>query len=82
MTGILKNKWTIIGLVLAVFGWTPFIVALLVKVYGSQPNIDLTGFGLLLFATFWPAVVCFALAVAEAFGKRRRQPRDRDDAST
>lgn len=80
MKRILKNKWTIIGLVLVVFGWVPFVVAVLAKVYGSQPNIHLTGFGLLFFATLWPTVVCFTLAAAQTFGKRRRHGYSRDDS--
>jgi hypothetical protein len=65
-----KNKWTIIGLFLVVFGWGPFLVALLLKISGSQSNLDLNGLGLLLFATFWPALVCFSLAIAQVLSKR------------
>ena len=72
MKAFFRNKWTIVGLFLVVFGWGPFLVALLLRIGGSLPNPDLNGLGLLLFATFWPALVCFSLAIAQMRGKRTR----------
>ncbi len=72
MKNFFKNKWTIIGLFLVVFGWGPFLVALLIRISGTRPNLDLNGFGLLLFATFWPALACFSLAIAQTLSNRTR----------
>lgn len=80
MKGLLKNKWMTIGLLLAVFGWTPFVVAVSLRAAGSGADVDLNALGLLLFATFWPAVVCFTLAIAQTFGKRRRHQHGRDES--
>ncbi len=65
MKAFFKNKWTIVGLLLVVAGWGPFCVVLALRLLGWGPGIHLTALGLLLFATFWPAVVCFALGIAQ-----------------
>lgn len=74
-----ENKWAITGLVLVAFGWTPFCVALGLRQSGARPETDLNGWGLLLFATFWPALVCFALAIAQTLGKRRLESEDQTE---
>ncbi len=80
MNDFFKNKWTIAGLVMVVFGWGPFCIALGLRLSGARPDLDLTGWGLLLFATFWPVLVCFALAIAQTLGKRRHESKNRTES--
>lgn len=72
MKAFFKNKWTIIGLFLAVFGWGPLCTVGVLAAVGlwPDPNPNPIGPGLLFFATFWPAIVCFALGIAQTLSKR------------
>jgi len=67
-----KNRWTLVGLLLAVAGWGPFCVVVALRLLGWGPGTHITVLGLLLFATFWPAVVCLSLGFAQTWNKRKR----------
>lgn len=63
LTAFLKNRWSRIGLGLAVLGWGPLLTVILLSGLGlwPDPNPNPIGFGLLFFVTFWPAVICFGI---------------------
>lgn len=63
LTAFLKNRWSRIGLGLAVLGWGPLLIVILLSGLGlwSDPNPNPIGFGLLFFVTFWPAVLCLGV---------------------
>lgn len=69
MKAFFKNKWTIVGLMLVVAGWGPFCVVLALRLMGRGPGMHLTALGLLLFATFWPAVVCLILGFVQTWNR-------------
>jgi hypothetical protein len=72
MREYLGNVWMKSGLVLAVVGWGPLWIIVLLAAVGlwPDPNPNPIGPGLLFFVTFWPAVVCMAVGV---FQVRRRR---------
>lgn len=78
MKAYFRNKWTIAGLMLALFGWGPFCIVLVLRLTGSWPGAHLTGFGLLLFATLWPAIVCLVLGALQTRGEPETRDREQD----
>lgn len=71
LTAFLRNRWSRIGLGLAVVGWGPLLTVILLSGLGlwPDPNPNPIGFGLLFFLTFWPAVICLGVGF---FKSRRR----------
>ncbi len=63
LTAFLRNRWSRIGLGLAVVGWGPLLTVILLSGLGlwPDPNPNPIGFGLLFFVTFWPAVICLGV---------------------
>lgn len=63
----LANRWTRVGLVLVVVGWTPLWAIVLLAKLGiwPDPNPNPVGPGLLFFFTSWPAVLCLVVGVAK-----------------
>ena len=72
MKEYLANRWFKIGFWLAVIGWSPLWVIVLLAAVGlwPDPNPNPIGPGLLFFITFWPAVICLGVGV---FQTRRRR---------
>ena len=70
MKAYFKNKWTIVGLLLAVAGGGPFCVVLVLRLLGWGPGMHLTAWALLMFAVFWPVIVCLVLGAFQTWGKR------------
>lgn len=68
----LANRWFRIGFWLAVLGWGPLGIIVVLAAVGlwPDPNPNPIGPGLLFFFTFWPAV---ALMGVGAFQVRRRR---------
>jgi hypothetical protein len=68
----LANRWFRIGFWLAVLGWGPLGIIVVLAAVGlwPDPNPNPIGPGLLFFFTFWPAV---ALMSVGAFQVRRRR---------
>jgi len=77
MKEYLGNVWMKSGLALAVVGWGPLWVIVLLAAVGLWPdaNPNPIGPGLLFFVTFWPAVLCMAVG---AFQVRRRRSQSQD----
>ena len=73
MKQILANKWGKIGAALAVLGWGPLLLIVLLDAVGlwPDPNPNPVGPGLLFFVTFWPAVI--SLGVGWYKGRNERQ---------
>ena len=63
LTAFLRNRWSRIGLGLAVVGWGPLLTVILLSGLGlwPDPNPNPIGLGLLFFVTFWPAVICLGI---------------------
>mgnify|MGYP001248628902 CR=1 FL=1 len=63
LPAFLRNRWSRIGLGLAVVGWGPLLTVILLSGLGlwPDPNPNPIGFGLLFFVTFWPAVICLGV---------------------
>lgn len=63
MKAFLRNRWSRIGLFLAVLGWGPLGAVILLSSLGlwPDPNPNPIGLGLLFFFTFWPAVLCLGV---------------------
>ncbi|MCC7143180.1 MAG: hypothetical protein IT349_13865 [Candidatus Eisenbacteria bacterium] len=59
MKAFLMNRWSRIGLGLAVLGWGPLLAVVLLSSLGLWPDPEPNpiGLGLLFFVTFWPAVI-------------------------
>ncbi len=68
----LANRWFRVGFWLAVLGWGPLGIIVVLAAVGlwPDPNPNPIGPGLLFFFTFWPAV---ALMGVGAFQVRRRR---------
>lgn len=60
-----KNPFTIIGLLLVLFGWSPLLSIIFLDTLGlwPDPNPNPIGPGLLFFFTGMPAVICLLLGI-------------------
>jgi hypothetical protein len=74
MKALLRNRWSRIGLGLAVLGWGPLLAVVVLSSLGlwPDPNPNPIGLGLLFFVTFWPAVICLGIGY---FQSRREAQR-------
>ncbi len=72
MRSRLRNRWLLIGLALAAFGWSPLLAIILLASLGlwPDPNPNPIGPGLLFFVTFWPAVICLAIGLYQSVRRR------------
>ena len=65
MKDYLGNRWFRIGLVIALIGWSPLWIIILLAAIGlwPDPNPNPIGAGLLFFFTSWPAIICLGIGV-------------------
>jgi hypothetical protein len=63
MRHYLANRWFKTGAIIALVGWSPLLVIILLAGIGlwPDPNPNPIGPGLLFFVTFWPAMICLAI---------------------
>jgi hypothetical protein len=68
-----KNRWTRIGLLLVLIGWTPLwgIVLLAAIGWWPDPNPNPIGPGLLFFVTAWPAIFCLGRGLSQSLTATR-----------
>lgn len=73
MNEYFANRWFKIGVWLAIIGWGPLWVIVLLAAIGlwPDPNPNPIGPGLLFFFTFWPAVICMVIAVLQVRRQRK-----------
>ncbi len=66
------NRWSRIGIALAVLGWSPLLLVILLAALGlwPDPNPNPVGPGLLFFLTFWPAAICLGIGAYQTRRKR------------
>ena len=71
MKAFLSNRWSRIGLALAIFGCGPLCVIVLLAAVGlwPDPNPNPIGPGLLFF-TSWPALICLAVGAFQTWRSR------------
>jgi hypothetical protein len=69
----LENRWVRAGLAIAVVGWTPLWIIVLLAWVGLWPssNPNPIGPGLLFFFTFWPAVACVGVGAFQTWRSSR-----------
>lgn len=65
MKEYLTNRWFKLGFWLAVIGWSPLWLIVLLAAIGlwPDPNPNPVGPGLLFFLSFWPAVIGMGVGV-------------------
>ena len=65
MLGYLQSWWVPIGVALLILGSGPLLFIIIAAAIGlwPDPNPNPIGPGLLLFFTFWPAVICIVIGV-------------------
>lgn len=65
MEHYLANRWFKLGFWLAVIGWGPLWIIVLLAAIGlwPDPNPNPIGPGLLFFFSFWPAVIAMGVGV-------------------
>ncbi|CUQ67025.1 hypothetical protein [Candidatus Nitrospira inopinata] len=73
MKECLANRWFKVGFWLAVLGWSPLWVIVLLADIGlwPDPNPNPIGPGLLFFFTFWPAVILLGIGVFQVRRQRK-----------
>jgi hypothetical protein len=81
MKTFLANRWSRIGLALAVLGWGPLLLIILLAALGLWPDPEPNpiGPGLLFFLTFWPAVICLGIGVFQTRRKKAESILEIDD---
>jgi hypothetical protein len=70
MRDYLANRWFKTGAIIALVGWSPLLLIIVLAGIGLWPDPDPNpiGPGLLFFFTFWPALICLLIG---AFQVRR-----------
>ncbi|MCP9472817.1 MAG: hypothetical protein NNA30_08810 [Nitrospira sp.] len=73
MKEYLANRWFKAGFWLAVVGWSPLWVIVLLAAIGlwPDPNPNPIGPGLLFLLTSWPAVILLGIGVFQVWRRRR-----------
>jgi hypothetical protein len=66
------NRWLLVAIALVIFGWGPLIAVVVLAQLGlwPDPNPNPIGPGLLMFFTFWPAIICFAIGTLRGSSRR------------
>ena len=67
MNNFLSNRWSRIGLALAVLGCGPLLLIIALAAIGLWPDPDPNpvGPGLLFAVTSWPAVICLVIGAVQ-----------------
>jgi hypothetical protein len=70
----LNNRIFKIGAIIALIGWTPLLLIILLASVGlwPDPNPNPIGPGLLFFFSFWPAMACLGIGAFQVWRDRRR----------
>ena len=74
MKRYLDNRLFKIGAIIALVGWTPLLLIIVLAWVGlwPDPNPNPIGPGLLFFFSFWPAMVCLGIGAFQVWRNRRR----------
>lgn len=73
MCTYLQSWWVRIGVALLILGSAPLLIVIVAAGIGlwPDPNPNPIGPGLLLFFTFWPAVICILVGVVRVHRAKR-----------
>ena len=76
MKEYLNNRLFKIGVIIALVGWTPLLLIIVLALIGlwPDPNPNPIGPGLLFFFSFWPGVVCLGIGAIQV--RRARSQHD------
>ena len=67
-----NNRLFRVGAIIALVGWSPLLVIVLLGFIGVLSDPNPIGPGLLFFVSFWPAVVCLGIGVVQVLRARAR----------
>jgi len=72
MKDLFSNRWAQVGIALAVLGWSPLLLIVVLASVGlwPDPNPNPIGPGLLFFFTFWPALICLGIGGVQVWRRR------------
>ena len=71
MKTFFANRWSRIGLALAILGWSPLLLIVALAALGLWPDPDPNpvGPGILFFLSFWPAIICLGIGAFQTWRK-------------